>query len=107
VLGTAEEVVPADASGAVVDLLASLGGLEAIGPDDEPNPFLVADPQREDDIVDLARKHLADDLATDAFAAAVAAEMPEEESEAGAPGVAPEAAKAPARPKRARKPPIE
>jgi DNA-directed RNA polymerase subunit beta' len=106
-LGAAEEIVPADASGAVVDLLASLGGLEAIGPDDEPNPFLVADPQREDDIVDLARRHLADDLATDAFAAAVAAEMPEEELEAGAPGVVSEAAKAPARPKRARKPPIE
>jgi len=100
-LGTVEEIFPADASEAVVDLLSSLGGLVPTGADDGPNPFLVADPQREDDNADILRQRLADDLASPEFHAAVAAEIPDEE----AAGVAQEApaAKPPARPKRARK----
>jgi hypothetical protein len=104
----APEAVAADG---VVDLLSSLGVLERTGPDDEPNPFLVADPEKEDDHADLLRQRLADDLATEAFAAAVAAEI-EEDEDAGIHEVNPFLAEpeavaetAPAKPKRARKAP--
>ncbi len=98
------------ATDGVVDLLSSLGVLEqTTGPDDEPNPFLVADPQREDDNADLLRARLAEDLATEEFAAAVAAEITDEEGGDAAtnpllaePSPA-DAAPAP-RPKRTRKP---
>jgi hypothetical protein len=106
---------PADApdtaaTDGVVDLLSSLGVLErTTGPDDEPNPFLVGDPEKEDDNADLLRKRLADDLATEAFAAAVAAEIDGDEAEAVdailAEAAAPAAEAAPpAKPKRTRKP---
>ncbi|MCU0506750.1 MAG: hypothetical protein MUE82_13505, partial [Chloroflexi bacterium] len=69
------------ATDGVVDLLSSLGVLERTsGPDDEPNPFLVADPEKEDDQADLLRRRLAEDLATEAFAAAVAAEIEDDET---------------------------
>ncbi len=100
------------ATDGVVDLLSSLGVLErTAGPDDEPNPFLVADPEKEDENADLLRQRLADDLATEAFAAAVAAEIDEDEAgvaavdallaDAEAPAEAPTP---PAKPKRTRKP---
>ena len=98
-LGDAGDPMPADASGAVVNLLSSVGVLGDTG--DEPNPFLVADPQREDDNADLVRKTLADALASPEFHAAVAAEIPDEQPAAEAEGTP--APKAPAKARRTKK----
>ena len=94
----------------VVDLLSSLGVLDATGADDEPNPFLVADPEKEDDNADLLRARLAEDLATEAFAKAVAAELGDDEAGEPAPllgepvvEAATDAPAEPAKPKRTRK----
>ena len=90
----------------VVDLLSSLGVLErSVGEDDGPNPFLVGDPQREDDNADLLRERLAADLASPEFNAAAAAEIPDDADDSPLPEAAPPEVVAIVKPKRARKAP--
>ena len=78
-LAAPEDAPDTVATEGVVDLLSSLGVLERTVGEDGPNPFLVADPQREDDNADLLRERLAADLDSPEFHAAAAAEIPDDE----------------------------